>query len=134
MFEEVGIKAKFQRLPYSALAAQYRAYEVDGITCHASHPFVNPLMGYAQVVKGVVGYDIPWLWEKIDEANATFDEATRVDMTYEIAEWIWDDAMDIALYYVDYVYPLGPRIDEWTEHLKYADARLMSGLEYIPHR
>ena len=42
--------------------------------------------------------------------------------------------MDIALYYVDYVYPLGPRIDEWTEHLKYADARIMSGLEYVPHR
>ena len=134
MFEEVGIKAEFQRLPYSALSKQYRAHEVNGITCHTSHPFVNPLMGYAQVVKGVNGYDIPWLWEKIDEANATFDEGTRVDLTYDIAEWIWEDVMDIALYYVDFVYPLGPRIDEWTDHLKYADARLMSGLEYVPHR
>ena len=135
MFEEVGIKAEFQRLPYSALSKQYRTRTVDGITCHTSHPFVNPLMGYAQVAKGVTsGYDLQWWHDKIDLANNTFDEGERVKLTYELADWVSDNYMDLALYYVDFVYPLGPKIDDWSEHMRYADARIMSSLEWVPHR
>ena len=135
MFEAVGIKVKLRRLPYSALSKEYNARKVDGISCHTSHPFVNPLMGYAQVAKGrTSGYDIQWWHDSIDQANATVDEDARVNLTYELADWVWENYMDVALYYVDFVYPLGPRIDEWQKHLKYADARIMSSLEWVPHR
>jgi len=138
MWEAVGIKAKFRRLPYSSLSQEYRERAVDGVTCHASHPFVDPLLGFTQVhrtkERGGTGIEYPAFDDNIDKANGIFDRDERIKVTYELGDFIWDNVLDVALYYVDFVYPLGPRIDDWSENLRYADARLMSALEYVPHR
>jgi ABC-type transport system substrate-binding protein len=138
MWETVGIRATFRKVPYSTVNAEYRERKVPGITCHASHPFVNPLMGYTQAWRtrqvGSTGVEHPYIDERIDKANGIFDEDKRNEVLYEIGRFVFDNTLDVALYYVDFVYPLGPRIDDWSKHLRYADARLMSAIEYIPHR
>ena len=52
----------------------------------------------------------------------------------QMGHWIWDNSFDVGLYYVNNIYPLGPEIDSWEEHLETGDPRRLSALEFAPHR
>ncbi len=78
--------------------------------------------------------EYPGLSERADAANAIFDNDERWQATVELGQWVWDNVLDIGLYVQNNIYPLGPNVDPWDEHLSTSDSRYMSAFEFAPHR
>ena len=138
MLQDVGINARLQRIPFNTLSEGQFARTNTGITCHAAQPLVEPLVLYGFMYDPMgswsAGNDHPILTELMYEANVTFDAGDRWALQLEMAHWIWDNSFDIGLYSVNNIYPLGPKIDSWEEHLETGDPRRLSALEFAPHR
>ena len=47
-----------------------------------------------------------------------------------MGQWMRDNAVGIGIYGQNAVFPLGPKLDRWEEHLSMGQASLISGLEY----
>ena len=138
MWQDVGINARLQRIPFNTLVEGQFARTNTGITCHAAQPLVEPLVlyGFMYDPQGSwsAGNDHPILTELMYEANVTFDSDDRWDLQMQMAHWVWDNSFDIGLYSVNNIYPLGPKIDSWEDHLETGDPRRLSALEFAPHR
>ena len=138
MLQDVGINARLQRIPFNTLSEGQFARTNTGITCHAAQPLVEPLVlyGFMYDPQGSwsAGNDHPFLTKLLNEANVTFDSDDRWALQLEMAHWVWDNSFDIGLYSVNNIYPLGPKIDSWEEHLETGDPRRLSALEFAPHR
>ena len=138
MWQDVGINARLQRIPFNTLVEGQFARTNTGITCHAAQPLVEPLVlyGFMYDPQGSwsAGNDHPILTELMYEANVTFDTEERWALQMQMAHWIWDNSFDIGLYSVNNIYPLGPNIDSWEEHLETGDPRRLSALEFARHR
>lgn len=138
MWRNIGINVTSQRIPWSTLSPKYRARSVEGWTCHNSSAQVEPLnlTLLTQTSTGTysTGVDHPILDALADKGNVTYDDAERMEITVEIGRFLYDNALDIGLYLVDNVHPLGPEIDDWSEHLWATDARRISALEWAPKR
>ena len=108
----------------------------EGLNTHGVGPLPEPLVTYssAMVSAGVINYGIehPFLEDKIDKAMSTFDTEERFAVQQEVAQWVFDNAVIIPMYKVDWVFPVGPRIDTWD--MACCDARALFDLEYVPHR
>ena len=52
----------------------------------------------------------------------------------ELARRMFDNVVDMGLYSVNIVWPLGPKIDDWSQDMEYGDKRYLSAYEHIPHR
>ncbi|MCZ6789424.1 MAG: ABC transporter substrate-binding protein, partial [Chloroflexi bacterium] len=138
MWQDVGITARLQRIPFNTLVEGQFKRTNTGITCHAAQPLVEPLVLYGFMFDPVgswsAGSDHPVLTSLLHEASTTFDTEDRWAMQMEMANWIWDNSFDVGLYSVNNIYPLGPKIDTWEEHLETGDPRRLSALEFAPHR
>ena len=55
--------------------------------------------------------------ELILRGNDTFDSAERWKIQTEVGKFMFDNALDIGLYNVSKVWPLGPKIDDWSDDL-----------------
>ena len=138
MWLDIGVKANFQRIPYSAFSPQQRARTYQGFACHAVDPQEEPLVTLGFMFSPAGGYssglDHPYLTPRINAATGTFDTEERWAQTTEISSWLWDNTLQIGLYFSNVVYSLGPRVGSWEEHLSTGDPRRISGLEWAPHR
>ena len=81
-----------------------------------------------------VGWDHPWFTAKMKEAYETPDYDARWALQFEMGDWLRDNALAMAVYSLDQIFPLGPQVDPWQEHLSMGEAQSISGLEYAPHR
>ena len=69
------------------------------------------------------------------EAMGEVEPLKRRELESEIGAFLLDNALtDLNLYTMDAVWPVGPLLLEWTEHVKTSDIRLINGYEYIRHR
>ncbi len=138
MLADVGITAHIQRIPYGALQPILAARTYEGLTCHATNPFPSPLimMGYNWDPTAFLdgGSNHPYITPRMNAATEIFDDEERWKAIIELGSWAWDNAFDIGLYSQNNIYPLGPKLDPWTEHLSTGDSRRISGLEWAPHR
>ena len=64
-----------------------------------------------------VGWDHPWFTEPIYKASATFGYDERWAIQLDMGQWKRDNAMGIGIWGVNTVFPLGPKLDSWEEHL-----------------
>ena len=78
--------------------------------------------------------EYPGLNERQYAAGAIVDRDERFQTTLEIGEWVWANTLDIGLYVQNNIYPLGPALDSWEEHLSSSDSRNISAFEFAPHR
>jgi hypothetical protein len=77
----------------------------------------------------------PWLEEKIAQVEASVDPKQRELLTAEIGQFMFDNVLTlIGVFIYDSVWPVGPRIEEWSQHVKNFDVRLMNGFEFIRPR
>ena len=138
MWQDVGINARLQRIPFNTLVEGQFARTNTGITCHAAQPLVEPLVLYGFMYDPIgswsAGNDHPFLTDLLHRASVTFDTDARWALQLQMAHWIWDNSFDIGLYSVNNIYPLGAKIDSWEEHLETGDPRRLSALEFAPHR
>ena len=138
MLADININASIRTIPFGTLGVEYQARTVNGFTCHPSPPVIEPnvLWGLTYDPRGSwsVGFDHPFFTPNLDEIVATFDDDERWRLQLELGDWMFKNALDIGLYAVNAVYPLGPKLDSWAEHLSKGDSRRISALEYAPHR
>jgi ABC-type transport system substrate-binding protein len=136
---ELGLDIRLDKGSYNAsLRPQIIGRTYQGVTCHVGVPNLGPSQAFNLYHSTSVfnpGSDHPWLDAKIDEARNTLDPADRERLEAEIGQWIFDNALTyIAPFTLDAVWPVGPHIEEWSNHVRRADLRYLSGFEYVQPR
>ena len=139
MWADINIDATVTNLPTTVIYPAYKARTQQGVTCQA-----NPVLGAEPVVihrfsfdpnaTWGVGWDHPWYTERLLKAYTTFDPDERWALQVEMRDWMRHNALSMAIYGINAVYPLGPNVDSWEEHLLQAETSVLSSLEYAPHR
>ncbi len=136
MWEEIGIRCAQERSQMSAFRPKFVDRSHEGVNTHGVGPLPEPLVTYSSslVAAGVINYGIehPWLDAKIAEAMETFDDEQRFALQREVAQWVFDNAVILPMYKVNWIFPLGPNVDTWE--MACCDARVLFDLEYAPHR
>ena len=73
--------------------------------------------------------------DKGSQTQAAADPAKREQLEREVARFLFDNVFGpVAIYTADTVWPVGPRIEEWSQDVKHYDLRAINGYEYIRHR
>jgi peptide/nickel transport system substrate-binding protein len=138
MWADIGITAHIQRIPYGTIRPQFAARTYEGVSCHSVAAYPEPLVIWSFMWDPTgfwnSGLEHPFLEPARKTANDTFDTEERWKLQNELGSFLWDNVLDIGLYSQNNIYPLGPKLDPWTERLGTADARRLSGLEWAPHR
>jgi hypothetical protein len=129
---------EFQRVPYTTLRPQIVGKTYQGATCHASGARTGTVGAIPQVTTAASfnhGATHPFLEEIMPRIAGAVDPAELHRLTGEMGHFLFDHALtNIGLYSVDVVWPVGPRIEPWTEHVKTRDMRNINGYEYIRPR
>ncbi len=138
MWEEIGIRARIQKVAYASIGPKLRARSQTGVTCHGGPTRFDPLT-IASIIypstSGVsLGFDHPFVDEKLASAINIVDRDERFKVMNEVHRFAFENVLASGLYIVNLIWPLGSRIDDWKPHLEYGDRRVLSGLEYVPHR
>ena len=138
MWADIGITAHFGTLPYATIRAEWVERTWQGISCHATPPFPEPLavwgFSYNPEFGWNSGLEHDFLQPKVDEATGISDVEERWKVETELGSWLWDNVLDIGLYTQNTVYPLGPEVDSWADKLGRGDARVISNMEWAPLR
>ena len=138
MWNDIGLKVNFQRIPYGTLRPQLVARTYQGVTCHAGSPSRTPAQGYGSYIsKNPFNRGVEHIYSesRMLDAQAAVDPEGRQKLETEVGIFLLENALtDLTYYTMDAVWPVGPRIEEWTEHVRTSDVRQINGYEYIQHR
>ena len=138
MWEDIGISVKVQKIPYATLSPQIRTRDYQGANCHGTGGRSDPLSLLLVLTtlhaSFTVGFEHPYMEERIAKALNIVDDEARYEVMVDVAKFTYDNVVEMGLYSVNQIWPLGSRIDSWQEHFEYGDKRVLSGLEYAPHR
>jgi peptide/nickel transport system substrate-binding protein len=138
MWADIGIKANLQKLPYSAVVGGQVARTTQALDCHAVNPVIEPAVLWTfewdPKAGWSAGVDHPYITPLLYDIVVEFDTEKRWKLQQELADWIWDQSLEIGLYTANSVYALGPKLDSWEEHMEMSDPRRISALNYAPHR
>ena len=138
MWEDIGIKVKVQKIPYATLSPQIRTRDYQGANCHGTGGRTDPLSLLLVLTtlhaSFTVGFEHPYMEERIAKALHIVDDEERYKVMVDVAQFTYDNVVEMGLYSVNQIWPLGPRVDPWQEHFEYGDKRVLTGLEHAPHR
>ena len=137
-FEDIGIRTQIDRVPYTVIGPKLNTRSYVGLSCHGTGGRASPatimhiLYGSKSGFSG--GFDHPIMDQLMDEMNAAVDDEVHWAKINEIAAFIYDNALDSGLYSVNLLFPLGPGVVEWSEHINYAASRNLGAYEYAKHK
>ena len=138
MWEAIGISVKVQKIPYASLSPQIRTRDYQGANCHGTGGRSDPLSLLLVLTtlhaSFTVGFEHPYMEERIAKALHVVDTEERYKIMVDVAKFTYDNVVEMGLHSVNQIWPLGPRLDTWQEHFEYGDKRVLTGLEYAPHR
>ena len=73
--------------------------------------------------------------EIVPRIEAAVDPRDMERLQGELGTFLFDNAYTmVGLYLVDAVWPVGPRIEEWSEHVVTRDLRNINGYQWIEPR
>jgi len=138
MWGNIGIDVKFQKIPYETLRPQVVGRTYHGATCHAAGARVlTPGISDLVTTKGsfTLGASHPFMEEITPRINGAVDRKELDRLSGELGAFLFDNALtSLGLYSADAVWPIGPRLEDWKEHVKTRDTRNINGYEYIRPR
>jgi peptide/nickel transport system substrate-binding protein len=136
MWGEIGIDVKFQNVPFSTVRPGIVGRTYQGVTCHAGTPPPTPARSFygLSIKSAIYGITHPWLEDIVYRAYEEVDPTERENLERQVARFLYDGAHLRELYIYDAVWPVGPRIEEWSEGVTFGDLRFQSGFEWIRHR
>jgi peptide/nickel transport system substrate-binding protein len=142
MWRDIGIDVKLQKVPYSTLRPQLIGRTYKGFTCHASSPTLVPVAGWAswtskKTHKSVYyrGAEHDWLDEWVRKTQQAVDPKEREELELKVTRFMYHNVLtSVGLYVFDNVFALGPRVEEWTQHIRLGDTRNINGFEWAQHR
>ena len=137
-FEDIGIRTQIDRVPQTVIGPKLNARSYVGLNCHGTGGRASPAT-IMHIIYGSdsgfsAGFDHPIMDDLIDQMNAAVDAEIHWAKLNEIAAFMYDNAMDSGLYSVNLLFPLGPNVVAWTEHINYAESRVLGSYEYAKHR
>ncbi|MCH8030431.1 MAG: tRNA (adenosine(37)-N6)-threonylcarbamoyltransferase complex ATPase subunit type 1 TsaE [Bacteroidetes bacterium] len=78
-----------------------------------------------------VGFEHPFITERLIKLFKTGDETERLAIQKEMANWLFDNAQMSSIWVADIAWPLGPKLEgAWEDHSAGRDSRNLSGVEY----
>ena len=138
MWNDIGLDVDFQRIPYGTLRPTLVGRTYQGATCHAGGPLPTPANGFGSYLTENPfnrGLEHQWSDDLMRRAMGEVDPAAREQMERELGQFLFDHALtDLTYYNIDAIWPVGPRIQPWGEHVRRSDVRQINGYEYIKHR
>ena len=138
MWNDIGLDVDFQNIPYSTLRPTLVGRTYQGATCHAGGPLPTPANGFGSYLTENPfnrGLEHAYSDDLMRQAMAEVDPDQRELMERELGQFLFDHALtDLTYYNIDALWPVGPRIQPWTEHVRRSDVRQINGYEYIKHR
>ena len=138
MWNDIGLDVDFQRIPYGTLRPTLVGRTYQGATCHAGGPLPTPASGFGSYLTENPfnrGLEHQWSDDLMRRAMGEVDPAAREQMERELGQFLFDHALtDLTYYNIDAIWPVGPRIQPWGEHVRRSDVRQINGYEYIKHR
>jgi peptide/nickel transport system substrate-binding protein len=138
MWNAIGLDVNFQRIPYGILRPQLVGRTYQGATCHAVAPDPTPADGYGSYLSSNPfnrGVEHPYLEELMLAAQSEVDPEKLHQLEKEVGIFLMDNYLtDLVYYTMDAVWPVGPRLEEWTEHVRTSDVRQINGYGFIQHR
>ena len=142
MWADIGVDVNFQKIPYGTLRPTLVGRTYQGATCHAAGIRLEPGQGFTDKLSKLhhqsvwsSGAEHLWLDEKIPQHQGEIDSAARRELAIEVTTFMFENALtNIGLYNFDVVWPVGPRIQPWSEGVRYRDLRNINGYEYIRPR
>jgi ABC-type transport system substrate-binding protein len=138
MLEKVGIRVEMAPMPYASASPLIRGRDWSHLNCHGTNATREPiqLMGLMLSTSGFnMGFEHATVDGLVAEARVIFDVAARFDKEREVAQFVFDNALEAGVYTVSLVWPLGPALDPWfDEHQDRGDPRALTSLEWARHR
>lgn len=134
---ELGLDVNLQRIPFATLQPQIQSRNYQGADCHAFNQsvVVGTITQLTSYGSNSFGATHPFLEEIMPRITSAVEDEERERLEEEMAAFLFDNALtNIGLFAGDTVWPVGPRIEEWTEHVNTVDLRRMNSYEYIRHR
>ncbi len=138
MWEDIGIDVKLQKIPYASLSPQIRTRDYQGANCHGTGGRTDPLSLLLVLTtlhaSFTVGFEHAYMEERIANALRVVDDDARYAIMVDVARFTYENVVEMGLYSVNQIWPLGPRVGSWQEHFEYGDKRVLTGLEYAQLR
>ena len=137
MWEDIGIRTRQENVLYPTFRLLIKDKKFNQANCHGTGGRSDPMTLHPSAHSGRLfgaGFTHPTLDELITTAISKVDADERWEAAGNVARFIYDNSLETSLYSSNILWPLGPEIDSWKEHLNYADRRILSSTEYTPHR
>ena len=137
-WKDIGVRSNINRVPYLSIGPRIVAREYVGLSCHGTGGRDIPATIY-DVVYGsgsgfTAGFDHPIMEDLLAKMIATPDQEGHWKVMNEMARFMYENALDSGFYSVNVLWPLGPRVDSWREHLQMGDTRSLGSYEFATHR
>jgi len=137
-WNDIGIKTNINRVPYINIGPRIQAREYVGLSCHGTGGRVDPATIYDVIYSSEsgfsAGFDHPIFQSLMEEMFTIADDTGHWEKMNGLAAFMYDNALDSGFYSVNILWPLGPKVDSWKEHLQQGDTRSLGSYEYAKHR
>jgi len=137
-WEDIGLNTNINRVPYLSIGPRLQAREYVGLSCHGTGGRVDPATIYDIVYSSEsgfsAGFDHPTFQGLMEEMFTIADDAGHWAIMNELAAFMYDNALDSGFYSVNVLWPLGPKVNSWRDHLQQGDTRSLGSYEYATHR
>jgi peptide/nickel transport system substrate-binding protein len=138
MWRDIGLNVSYETPPYDTITRPKlldRSY--SGAICHGTRFYVEPIFIIGIIHLSSSGVNLGVEHEIMDafvaKINSTFDPEERWKVMLEMGQWQWDNAFNISIFNVHQEYPIGPKLDPWTEHMEKGSTYTLGDLEWTPH-
>jgi len=138
MWEEIGVTVERYNVPFGTIIPPVIAREWVGAMCFGTTGRLDPLSLYNILYKSTsnfnIGFEIPELEAMMEAATAAIDPDKRWPIVVDIAEYMYDNALEAGLYGINVVWPLNPGVGSWEDRLEHGSKKSLSAFEWAPHR
>ena len=81
-----------------------------------------------------MGFDHPICDNLLDKMFGIAEETRHWEVMNELASSTYENVLDSGFYSVNILWPIGPKLEVWPDHLDYGDTRAFGSYEYAQPR
>ena len=139
MWRAVGVNVTVRDVPFLTLRGEVVSREYQGGTCQGTSGRFDPFSvwsgSYRSTAGFASGFNHPITDALIEQGLGIVDpERQYQEVVAPMAEFLYDNAFDFALYSGNVVWPIGPEVDDWTAFMEDGLRKTWTAYEYAPHR
>ena len=121
-WNEIGINATIYQVPYPSLVEELTSFKYVGAECHGTSARAHPSQIWGATLSSSRA---PWwgawhpvLDEIIPKVSSEPDEAKRWALSNDVMRFNYENVLEFGTYSTNVIFPVGPRVEEWYEHLQ----------------